>query len=346
MDNFSSREMVKALEQMKAPKSFFLDTFFRAVETHATDTLDIDTIKGKRRMAGFTRPTAKAAVVDKLGYTYQTFKLPYIKEKMPFDASQFMNRAAGQTVYDNSTPQERAAAEMGKSLLYLRERIDRREEWMAMKALLTGKTPIKGDDIDAEVDWKMASDHKVTLTSTAKWDAPTTAVPLTDFRTWRRKIQEDSGQNPDICIMPPDTVELFLACAQVKDYIANSLSRMERGNINTNVAQAANGATFIARIEGVDVYEYVEFFDDPDNAYASTQLMPAKGLLFGSTNADCRRHYGVIQDIEAGSRVSAVGRWWPKRWTEPELATEWLMLQSAPLPSLHQPDAFINVVTA
>lgn len=345
LDTFSTQEMVAALEQTKPVKQAFLDLCFRRTETHTTDTISIDFTNHNRHMAQFSRPTDKAVVVDRLGFQAQQFKIPTIREKMALDATQLLNRNAGETIYSGSTPQERAMALRVKDLDYLRTRVLRRMEWMAMKALFTGVVPILNQQgtVNQTLDFGMAASHKITLLTTAKWD-DAAGVPLTNFRTWRRLMQQDSGLAPDFVVMAPDTVDIFFANAQVKAYVANSLSRMQRGNINSNVRDAANGLTLIGNIEGIDVYEYVEFFDDDTNSQATTQLLPAKGLLMGSSQADCRRHFGVIQDLSAG--VNAVGQWYPKEWIEEDPAIAWLMMHTAPMVGLHQPDAFINVVVA
>jgi len=63
-----------------------------------------------------------------------------------------------------------------------------------------------------------------------------------------------------------------------------------------------------------------------------------KKVILGSTVAKTARHYGAIQDVEFPGDVS-VSRF-PKSWIEKDPSRRILMVQSAPLVSLHQVDAF------
>ena len=46
---FETRTMLQALEEMKAPRTFLIQSFFPNVETFATESVDIDIVKGKRK---------------------------------------------------------------------------------------------------------------------------------------------------------------------------------------------------------------------------------------------------------------------------------------------------------
>ena len=58
MDIFDTRTMLEAVEQMPSARRFLLNTFFNGGNpvTFATKTVDIDIIKGKRKMAPFVHP--------------------------------------------------------------------------------------------------------------------------------------------------------------------------------------------------------------------------------------------------------------------------------------------------
>jgi hypothetical protein len=59
MDLFDTRTMLEPLETQFSPRTFLLDTFFPMIETHATPYVDIDIVKGKRRMAPVVAPRAE-----------------------------------------------------------------------------------------------------------------------------------------------------------------------------------------------------------------------------------------------------------------------------------------------
>ena len=70
-------------------------------------------------------------------------------------------------------------------------------------------------------------------------------------------------------------------------------------------------------------------------------MMPVDKILLGSTRTRNARLYGAIQDLDAGADF-AVSRY-PKSWTEKDPSMRFVMLQSAPLVALLQPDAFMSI---
>lgn len=71
-----------------------------------------------------------------------------------------------------------------------------RQEAMRIEAITTGTIVLAENGLQMTVDYGMPNDHKSTLMSTAKWDAPTTATPISDIQTWVQKIVDDTGAAP------------------------------------------------------------------------------------------------------------------------------------------------------
>jgi len=80
---YETRTMLRAIEQMKRPRTFLLNTFFTAIEQSTSKHVDIDIVRGKRRLAVFVNPLHEGRRVDRKGYTTSTIEPPYIKQKMP-----------------------------------------------------------------------------------------------------------------------------------------------------------------------------------------------------------------------------------------------------------------------
>ena len=53
IDIFEVRSMLRQIEQMKAAQSFLRDMFFPEVNVSTTPKVDIDIVKGKRRVAPY-----------------------------------------------------------------------------------------------------------------------------------------------------------------------------------------------------------------------------------------------------------------------------------------------------
>lgn len=333
-DIFETRTMLKAIEQMYIPKTFLLDTFFRNEQVFTTEYVDIDIIKGKRRLAPFVSPRAQGKVVEKTGYYARSFKPPYIKVKMPTTVEDLLKRQPGQTIYEGGkTPAEVAAAEVGKNLLELIQMIQRREEWMAAQALTTGKITITGDGVDAEIDFLMANDHKVTLSGTAKW-TDSASDPVKNLRTWKRKIAQDSGVTADVAVMGSAVIDAFLAHEKVQKALDNR--RIVLGQIDPR--ELPSGATYWGNVANIDIYSYDEWF--VDDTGTEQPMVPENTLILGSTKAITARLYGAIRDLKSTAAV----RYFPKSWEEEDPSVRWIMVQSAPIVAPLQIDAFMSIV--
>jgi len=336
IDLFNSRTMLRQLEQMKPAQSFLRDLFFQDTDIHDTDTLDIDVIKGKRRLAPYVSPKMEGKRVERIGWTTNTVKPPYVKMKMETNSEHLLNRTPGNTVYsDNMTPLARAAFQLGQDLRELSDLLDRREEYQCAEALNAGTVTISGDGLSYTVDFLMAAGHKITLTGTNLW-SDSDSDPLKNLRTWRRLIIQDSGISPDVVILASDVVDVFLEHSRVAATLDNK--RVDRGLIRPETLP--NAATYLGYIFeiGCDLYAYDEWYIDPADD-TEKALVPAGKVWMGSTRARTTKHYGLIQDIENGD--FAVSRF-PKSWVVEDPSVRWLMLQSAPLMALHQSDAFVS----
>ncbi len=336
MDLFKTRTMLRALEQMYLPKLFLRDMFFRTITRSTTKYVDIDVMKGKRRLAPFVSPLKEGKQVERIGFQTQSIEPPYLKPKMVTTAQDFLDRAAGETIYDGAkTAVQKAAEQVGKDLVELNQEIDRREEWMAASALTTGKVQVIGDGVNREIDFLMDASHLITLGAAAQWDE-TTADPLADLKTWKRLIAKDSGLVPDVTIMGESAWDNFIKHSKVVN--ALDTRRIDLGLIDPKALP--NGATYMGFLKETqqDVYTYDEWYLDPSDVLQP--MVPAKNVIMGSTRARAERHYGAIYDLKMRASVAR----FPKSWEVEDPSARWLMLQSAPVMALHQVDAFINAV--
>ena len=345
IDIFDTRTMLEAIEQMKRPVNFLRDTFFPAATPAETETVDVDIFKGKRRMAPFCSPLSEGKLVENLGFSTSTIKPGYIKPFKITTAADLLKRTPGTTLYSGGqTIEQRAQVKLGADLADLMDMIDRREEWMAAQALNAGAISmiIKGETADktVNVDFLMAGDHKVTLGGADLWSA-STPDPIADLGAWASKIRQDSGINPTRVIMGTDAVAAFLGNESVLKKLDNR--RVQMGQINPQLLP--NGVSYVASINApglaVDIYTYEEWFLDESDGNEKP-MVPAKKVWMGSPSTANRTLYAVIQDMEAIEEGSAAVKRFPKSWVPKNPSARHLMVQSAPLVALLQPDAFIS----
>lgn len=337
MDIFDTRTMLDAVEQMKLARRFLMTTFFNGgtPRTFATKSVDIDIIKGQRKMAPFVHPRLPGSLVNRDGYRTDTYVPPYIQPKMETTAELILKRSAGENPYASRPPMQRAGEQLGKDIADLDDQIIRREEWMCAQALTTGQVRVVGEGVDDTIDFMMAADHKITL-STGQWGG-TGSDPLGNLRGWKRKIAKDSGRTANTGVLSGEALDAFQSDEMVMKQL--NTRRVDMGIIKPE--ELPDGVTYLGYLNdpGLDLYGYDEWFLDA--AGDEQPMIPAGGLILGSTNTRNAMLYGAIQDLEAIESGLVEAARFPKSWVTKEPSVRWLKLQAAPLAGLLEPDAFI-----
>jgi len=340
---FETRTMLETFEQIKPVRTWFLSMFFAITNTSNTKTVDIDVIKGKRRLAPFVAPNRQGVMVERKGYRTDTFKPPYVKPKMITTAEDILKRQPGNIIYaPNSSPAIMAAEQMGKDMAELDEMITRREEWMAAKALMDGQIRVIGEGVDKTIDFGMDADAKPVLSGTSLWTDHTNATPLDDLNDWAEQTTKKSGKNVNICVMGTTAWRNFMKCDSVIGTTGGgknlfSMRAVDIGEINPR--NLPDGSRYKGRLTevGVDVYTYDEWYID-DESGIEEPLVPANKVMLGATNARCERNYAAIRDLGAMAPMAR----FPKSWEENDPSERFLMVQSAPLMVPVEIDAFLS----
>lgn len=333
IDIFETRVMLEALQQTKRPTTFLVDTLFPRADPVADNTVQLDIVKGKRRIAPYVSPLHEGRIVEHEGYTTEHFEPPYLKPKMKTDAEDLLKRQPGEIIFGNRTPQQAAQSRLGRDMGTLDETITRREEQMAADVLADGKVTVKGDGVDRVIDFGLDSTHNLGTDDVTTW-GNSSAKPIELLKSGRRTIIQDAGINPDVVIMGSKAVDTFISHSNVQDKLDNR--RMNLGTINPQ--NLPEGVTYYGMIPeiGCDIYSYDAWYVDPATG-SETAMIDEKSVHMASTNARANTLYAMIQDVEAGN--AAVTRF-PKSWVQPDPSARFLMVQSAPLVSMLQPDAF------
>ena len=268
LDPYETRTMLDALEQKPPVRTFLRDRFFRNVRQSDSENIDIDIVKGKRRVAVYVKPIAQGHVLDKAGFTTQSYKAPYIKEKMKTTAQDVMRRAVGDTIYSGLSPQQRFAKRLAEELTELDEVITRAEEVQAAEALFTGKVTAKNEAGVAiqQVDFGLQATHNLVLSGANLWSDANFKknALLAQLRTWRKTNIKDSGKVPTDLILSTEALDKFLEILDPDSTNAGLSSiRVERGMLDPTI-YADQGVTYWGFLKeiGVDVWSYDEYYHD------------------------------------------------------------------------------------
>ena len=334
---YSLRTLLAALTLIVPARRWLTETFFGVIETHETDTIDIDIVAGGMRMAPFVHPNSPGKTKQKQGYNTHTYKIPYVKELFNVTAHEMLKRLPGESVYStNMSPGERAIKKIAMEMTDSYNAIDRRVEWMCAQILNTGKVICRGEGLDETVDFLLPSDHSVTLTNTALWSAPTTAKPLDNLKTMKRLMTKKGKTLTDI-VMGIDAYDYFMACDQVSGTAAGKPGMFNMNRINVGSIDPTSmpgGVTYVGRLTelGVDVWTYEEYYvDDQLDVTTKLPIIDPKKVIGIDRFARRTLHYGAIKDLDC----TAVVPKFPKVWKENNPSAMLGSMQSAPLPAAH-----------
>ena len=145
---YTPRYLAEVVRQAPPVHTFFRDTFFTNIKTFATERVDIDLVKGDRRMAAFVHPRVGGKVLKANGYTTESYKPPLVNPYDVTTADQLLTRLPGEDLYSGMTPAQRAAQKLMEEYATLNDATTRREEWMAVQAIMTGSIPVVGEGVN------------------------------------------------------------------------------------------------------------------------------------------------------------------------------------------------------
>ena len=340
---FDPRTMDKVVRRIPPVHTFFLQQFFRRKKTFTTLSVDVDFKKGNRALAPFVHRRMGGKTVPNTGFQTNTYTPPYIAPDKITSVDDLLQRRAGEPLYGGMTPAERAVLKMAEDFAELNEMITRREEWMASRALLTGKIPIIGEGLSEEIDFKFT--NKETLAGAKKWNGKDADI-LGDIKRWYREVQKTGFVNCNILIVADNVADAMINNEKFKSVM--SVESYDLAIIKPR--ELPNGATYIGTIRelGLDMYSYNEWFlDDWTNPEKpeNLPLMPPGTLLLASTKAQYSLYYGAVTilDGRGGSDetfITVEGSRVPDTWTARKPARRFLQLNSNPLPVPHEVDSW------
>ena len=340
---FDPRTMDKVVKRMPPVHTFFKSTFFRREKMFDTLSVDVDFKKGSRALAPFVHRRIGGKTVPNSGYQTKSYTPPYIAPDKITTVDDLLTRRAGEPLYGGMSPAERAVRKMAEDFTELDEMITRREEWMASRAMLTGKIPIIGEGLNEEIDFSFT--NKETLAAGKKWNTAG-GDPYADLKRWREKVQKTGFVNCNIAIVASDVVDALINNEKMKGKL--DIQSYDLAVIKPR--ELPNGATYIGTIRelALDIYSYNEWYlddwSDPDKP-EDKPVMPSGAVVLASTNAAYSMYYGAVTllDGRGGANetfVTVEGKRVPDTWTARKPARRFLQLNSNPLPVPHEVDSW------
>lgn len=324
-DVFTTRQLVKLVEDIRRPRTFLLDTFFPEVQIFDTEVIDFDLLTSGRKLAPFVSPLVAGKPRKERGFVTKTFKPAYVKPKTPIKIGGAMKRRPGERIAGARTPQERHDDAVMEALEDHLDEITRRKEWMAASALDTGTVIVEGEDFPKqEVDFGRHADLTVTLTLGDRWGQAGINV-LDTIEAWAQKVQDISGAVSNQVVMDPKAWQIARADEAFLKLLDNR--RQATGNVELGpVTAPLTGARSVGNIGDFDFWVYQEVYED--EAGVAQKLLPDYTVFLGGAQIEGVQAHGAIQDPRAGLAAMEA---YPSNWVENDPPLEFAMTQSAPL---------------
>ena len=340
---YEPRTMGRIVEKLPPVRTFFRDTFFRREETFNTESVDVDVVKGTRKVAPFVHRIIGGKTVPNTGYETKTYKPPLVAPDKITTVDDLLKRRPGESLVSGRSPAERAVLKMSDDFRELRDMISRREELMCVQSIFTGQIPIIGEGLNEVIDFGFTNTEVISA-ATKKW-SNAGSDPIGDLKRWHKQVQKTGFTNCNACVMADDVATAFVGHEKVQKVL-------DVRNYNLAVIQPRqlpNGVTYVGTIHelGMDVYTYNEWYlddwTDPETP-EEKPLVPDGMLAMLSTNANYSMYYGAITLIDEGTKEfkTVEGKYVPDTWVKRKPARRFLQLQSAPLSVPHDVDSWFT----
>ena len=338
---YEPRHLIEVVRTTPPIRTFLRDRFFSNVKTFPTRRVDIDIVKGNRKMAAFIHPLVGGEIVQSEGYETKSYAPPLINPATISTADQYMERLPGEDLFSGRTPADRAAEKLIEEYNQLNDMTTRREEWMAAQVLTTGKLKVKGKGVDEVIDFGFG--NKITLEGTKQW-GKTAAKPIEDLEDWTEKVLTGGFTNVDRVIMGKAALRAFINDEKVQKLLDNR--RINIGGYDPR--DLPNGVKYYGHLTSpnIDLYTYGEVYlddwTDPETP-AVKPLVPENVVILISGQSNFMLAYGACTYIEDSTQqwVTAETSRLLRSYVEHHPDRRMVELQAHPLPIPDKVDSWL-----
>ena len=190
---YQPRKMGRVVRSLPPVRTFFRSTFFKNVETFNTKSVDVDFVKGSRKVAPFVHRMIGGKTVPNTGYQTRTYTPPLVAPDKVTTTDDLLARLPGEDLVSGMSPAERAVLKLQADFAELRDMIVRREELMCTQSIFNGAIPVIGDGLNELIDFGFTNKEAIT-TATKKW-SNAASDPIGDLKRWHKKVQQTGFTN-------------------------------------------------------------------------------------------------------------------------------------------------------
>jgi len=302
-------DLIQAVELMKPPAHYLLDTFFRdKMPVSNTSYVAVEYLKGKRQLAPYIVKGSRGADISRDKTEASFYSAPLIGGSRVITVSDLEMRQFGeQPIYSKLTPQDRQAQMQARDLRDLTERILNRRNEMAASILTTGKVAIKGyaDDgvavVEDEIDFKWQGKK----TPATAWTNSNAKI-YDDLRQGVDDIAEATGELPTILLCGKGIEKCLLNNKEIKEWLMiPNAAIWQMASIQPRYISPQ--ARYIGKIGalGLEVYSYYETYADETGQVKP--FIPENVAILAKPETFGKQLFGAVSliDRQAGVQTYA-----------------------------------------
>lgn len=138
-DIHNTYHLMALMEEITPTPAFFRDRYFPtgAGDLYTSDYVVTEFTKGNRKMAAFVASRVGDIPVERGGYEIHMYQPPRVAPSRLLTIDDLAKKGFGEAPFAGLTPEQRAARLVQEDLAALERRIAFREEWMAVKTILS-----------------------------------------------------------------------------------------------------------------------------------------------------------------------------------------------------------------
>lgn len=202
----------KLISKMTASPNCKLSAMF-SNQNADSDTIKWESQVGSRGMSPFVSPGAVAPTTAPNGVSQHQATAAFFKEKMGLDEEFLNNLRQPGTEATLMTKQ----AQLAKNLKMLKDRCDRRKEWMISKMISDGSfSYLQKGGLKTSVDYSIPAAHKVTKTGNDIWNGGSTCDIMGDINDAKILIEEDCQATDFVGVTTTNTFKHMVNDATIR----------------------------------------------------------------------------------------------------------------------------------
>jgi len=208
----------KLIERFMTPPNLKLTKMFGS-DKWDSDNIEWESQIGNRGLTPFVAPDAVAPRTAPSGVAKHQAHAAFWKEKQWFNESFLNNLRKPGTDREHYKAQKYLAREAGS----LRNRCDRRKEWMFAKMLTAGSFTYKEKDgMKVSVDYDVPSDNLVTLGATRKWDDGASRNIVEDIMDANITMSNNVGEKLAVAMFTSEILKLLVLDPSIQALLSKS----------------------------------------------------------------------------------------------------------------------------